>query len=44
MTEYKDPETYEKVRNFRKIAFRYMFKGSFIVDLLGSIPYRYMTQ
>jgi hypothetical protein len=37
--EYKDPETYEKVRDVKKIARRYVFKGTFIIDIIAIIPF-----
>jgi len=39
LTEYKDPETYETVRSISKIAKRYVFKGWFIIDFIGIIPF-----
>jgi len=39
LTEYKDPETYETVRSISKIAKRYAFKGWFIIDFIGIIPF-----
>jgi hypothetical protein len=39
LTEYKDPESYETVRSFSKIAKRYIFKGSFILDFLAVFPF-----
>ena len=39
LTEYRDPETYETVRSIPKIAKRYVFKGWFIIDFVGVIPF-----
>ncbi len=40
ITEYRDPETYETVRSIPKIAKRYVFKGWFIIDFVGVIPFQ----
>lgn len=37
--EYKDPETYENVRNHKKIAKRYIFKGWFFIDFVSVFPF-----
>lgn len=37
--EYKDPETYENVRNHKKIAKRYIFKGWFFIDFISVFPF-----
>ena len=37
--EYKDPETYENVRNHKLIAKRYIFKGYFIFDAVSIFPF-----
>jgi hypothetical protein len=39
LTEYKDPETYETIRSFSKIAKKYIFRGSFVVDFLAVFPF-----
>ncbi len=39
LTEYKDPETYETIRSISKIGKRYVFKGSFVVDILAVFPF-----
>lgn len=42
LTEYKDHETYETVRSLSKIAKKYVFKGWFIIDFIGIIPFQYI--
>ena len=42
LTEYKDPETYGTVRSISKISKRYAFKGSFVIDFIGIIPFQYI--
>ena len=37
--EYKDPETYENVRNHKLIAKRYIFKGYFVFDAISVFPF-----
>jgi hypothetical protein len=39
LTEYKDPETYETVRSLGKIARKYVFRGWFIIDFIGIVPF-----
>lgn len=39
LTEFKDPETYETVRSLSKMSKRYVFKGWFIIDFIGIIPF-----
>lgn len=42
--EYKDPETFENIRNHKKIAMRYMFRGWFIIDLVSVFPFSAILQ
>jgi potassium channel len=37
--EYKDPETYENIREHKKIALRYMFRGWFFIDFVSVFPF-----
>jgi len=40
--EYKDPETYESVRNLSLIAKRYLFRGWFFFDIIAIFPFQLM--
>ena len=37
--EYRDPDTQELVSNIRKIAYRYVIQGNFIIDFLATFPF-----
>jgi hypothetical protein len=37
--EYKDSETYENVRDHRKIAKKYILKGNFFIDFIAIFPF-----
>ena len=37
--EYKDPETYQNVRDIKRIARKYVFRGWFVVDLVSVFPF-----
>jgi hypothetical protein len=37
--EYKDPESYENVRNHKKIAKFYILKGWFFIDFVSVFPF-----
>lgn len=37
--EYEDPETFQDVRSFRKIARRYIFSFQFVIDALSTFPW-----
>lgn len=39
ITEYRDSETYERVRNLKLIAKKYVFRGVFLIDLLAIFPF-----
>ena len=43
LTEYKDPETYEKIRNLSLIAKRYIMSGWFFLDVIAIIPFNYIN-
>jgi len=42
LTEYKDPESQQPVRQFTLMAKTYIFKGSFLIDGLALIPLKYL--
>lgn len=42
--EYKDSETYENIRDHKKIALRYMFRGWFFVDFVSVFPFTAILQ
>lgn len=37
--EYEDPETFQDVREFKKIAKRYTFSFQFVIDALSTFPW-----
>lgn len=37
--EYKDSETFENVRDHRKIAKKYILKGNFFIDFIAVFPF-----
>jgi hypothetical protein len=39
LTEYTDPDTYQRVRSLGSISKRYVFKGWFVVDFVAIIPF-----
>lgn len=38
LMEYRDPDSFARVREFKKIAKKYLFNGSFIVDFAAVFP------
>jgi hypothetical protein len=44
LTEYKDPESQQPVRQFTLMAKTYIFKGSFLIDGLALIPLKYLLK
>jgi hypothetical protein len=41
LTEYIDPDTYQPVRQISRIGKQYIFRGWFIIDFVGIIPFQY---
>ena len=41
-TEYKDSETFQVIRDIKKIAFHFVIKGTFLLDFLSLFPFRYV--
>ena len=44
LQEYKDPETFENIRDHKKIALQYMFRGWFFIDLVSVFPFTVILQ
>jgi len=40
--EYQDPETFQIIRDHKKIALRYI-KGWFFIDIISTIPYEFLV-
>jgi hypothetical protein len=37
--EYRDPDTQELVGSIRKISYKYVVQGNFIIDFLALFPF-----
>jgi len=44
LTEYTDPDSYQKVRQLSMISKRYVFRGWFIIDFVSIIPFQYFLE
>ena len=42
--EYKDPETFENVSSYKRIAAKYVFRGWFIIDFISVFPFMIFLQ
>lgn len=43
ITGYKDTETYTEVKDLKKIAHKYIFKGWFFVDSISVFPFKWFV-